>query len=403
MCLTNKIVIGLILLASPVFVYFAARAVKTQQVWRENAIAYEKAIAREKHTIEETTNGKADGTPGIRQVRLAVDKYLNRRGRAWFHAKREKADGERVSVSTELAPPKDSKNMHLFAFEESEDGSGSYLGQFTVVGAAGKAWEIEPTYKMTPGEGALYRQSSKTWTLFETMPAEDPELNADVALAAEQAKQVGLKPRPEPLPPLVRKNTLVELKADEIKPQTAEEKAQLAAMWKQTLLKHARTEDAKATIGKMTEQALAEAGEKALQKTADRVAKEVNQLDDYEQSFNGWHGRRAVMEDLFASDDHDLETMKAAVADAEAVSIAARKFVEECQAARTRALRQRQVVIEHCQALEQTCEAMERDSEELALKTRKDAAELARIQAMMLRIIDERTKKMAGSGKGVGA
>ena len=87
MSIWNKVLVGLICVASLAFFYMAARTLKTHQHWRELARKYDRKIeqvrADNQRLIERDRNGPAPQL-GIRQLRIELSKLLLDRRRAWF-------------------------------------------------------------------------------------------------------------------------------------------------------------------------------------------------------------------------------------------------------------------------------------------------------------------------------
>ena len=89
MSIWNKVLVGLIGVASLALFYLAARTMKTHQYWRELAAKFEQRIEQLDRANETLVEGagrpSAPGQPAIRQLRLELNKLVLDRGRMWLH------------------------------------------------------------------------------------------------------------------------------------------------------------------------------------------------------------------------------------------------------------------------------------------------------------------------------
>lgn len=201
MSIWNKILVGLICLATPFFLYFAARGLKTRDVWQISADKHEARIKQLHEENVRMMNGykKPDGTftPGIRQLSVELHKLLIDRRRAWFHCiptvKLGHDDGT-AEISLTIAKPSPSGitlKTVLYAFEDADTrNKGRYLGEFAVTGVEGNKITIIPTQKLTDREIDKLDKASKArhpWMLYELMPQDNRDVFA--MLSDEQKRE----------------------------------------------------------------------------------------------------------------------------------------------------------------------------------------------------------------------
>ena len=179
MSIWNKVLIGFIFIAATVFVYMAARTLKTHQYWRELAQAHQDKIdALEAENLSLVSGDAEDGKVGIDRLRLELHKLLIDRGRVWYNCSPENVEPQtgKVAVKTDLPDPhKIADNTILYVFDETDlqDG-GQYLGEFKVTDVAERQLAMEPAMKLTDNELKRLADSRGPWTLYEIMPIDAP-------------------------------------------------------------------------------------------------------------------------------------------------------------------------------------------------------------------------------------
>ncbi|MEN6458378.1 MAG: hypothetical protein ABFC63_05560 [Thermoguttaceae bacterium] len=199
MSIWNKVLVGLIALASVGFFYLGARTLKTHTYWRQKAAEAEKQIAQTKAENQRLmdgveTNGKVE-QPGIRQVRLELHNLLVDRRRAWFHCPARITNIRRTEGTADVnitiekpAPHGIVKGTVLCAFEDADaQRKGRYLGQFVVVRVAGKQISLKPATKMFAREMEGLVVSRGAWTLYESIPQDNHEIFAGLSDAEKKA------------------------------------------------------------------------------------------------------------------------------------------------------------------------------------------------------------------------
>ena len=177
MSLWNKILIGLICVASLGFFYTAARTLRTYQYWGDKASRLEKLLVAQKEVNRRLLEADADSpledkTVGILASQSELHRLLINRGRVWDKCDPQKVDPktQSVSVNTDPGVPNHiTDKLILYAFEDSENKSGRYIGEFRVTAVAENSVVLTPT--LTLGGEDLKRLSIKgPWLLYELMP-----------------------------------------------------------------------------------------------------------------------------------------------------------------------------------------------------------------------------------------
>jgi len=138
MSIWNKVLIGLILVASLGFFYMALRTLRTHQHWREKAQQHEKRIKQFQKDNRQLVEGTGEGKqyePGIERLRLDLQKMLVGRGRVWRDCKPQ--PGPQTIKTGQVAVTPDVRGIGektvLYLFEQTAaDQGGTYLGKFKV-------------------------------------------------------------------------------------------------------------------------------------------------------------------------------------------------------------------------------------------------------------------------------
>lgn len=210
MSMWNKVLLGLIGVASLLLFYMAVRTLKTHQSWRELARKYEQAIDRVQRENKSLAGGVeksgAPMQPGIRQLRLELNTFLMDRGRAWFNCDAkvkvnpEEGSAEVAVTTDQPAPNGITDNTVVYAFEEADvqKNKGRYLGEFKVTKVDGKQSLLAPTSRLTPREAERLAAAQRPWTLYELMPRDNqtqPPRDYKVLLDAERMRQTRLANR----------------------------------------------------------------------------------------------------------------------------------------------------------------------------------------------------------------
>jgi len=192
MSIWNKVLIGLIIVASLGFFYMALRTLKTHQHWRELTERHRDKIKHlQEEDIPRLVKGADEGKayqPGIEHLRLDLNKLLVDRGRVWTDCKPQAGPQTPqtglVSVATDPRGIAPKTVLYVFEGDDVRQG-GRYVGEFKVVKVdeANKLLDLQPSMKITPAE--LQRLSASTagkapWIMYEVMPADSHEAFARV-------------------------------------------------------------------------------------------------------------------------------------------------------------------------------------------------------------------------------
>ncbi len=190
MSIWNKILVGLIAVASLGFFYLAARTLKTHTYWSGKAAAAEARIEQ----LKAANKQLMDGGPlelGIRQLRVDLYKLLVDRRRAWFNCparvtRLDRADGTaEITVTIDKASPDRIAQKNVFyAFDDTPvQQKGRYLGEFVVTSVADKQVALAPAVKLNSREINNLATAKGTWTLYEVMPQDSHDIFADPMFA----------------------------------------------------------------------------------------------------------------------------------------------------------------------------------------------------------------------------
>jgi hypothetical protein len=176
MSLWNKILLGLVALASLGFLYMAARTLKTQKSWREYVRALDHQLAVKTEENRKLLTSDEEGNKGIRRLSTDLERLLIGRGRVWQKCEPERVqpDGQaRVGVEQAGGPGRISDQMVVYVFEEGDDQQPrEYLGEFKVKDVAENKVGLVPAVTFSQRELKRLAGSKGPWTLYELMPAD---------------------------------------------------------------------------------------------------------------------------------------------------------------------------------------------------------------------------------------
>jgi len=179
-----------IFLSTCFFVYLAAKTLKIQQTYRQQARQFQQRFEQLEQDNGELefgveAVGGGEAKPGIVQLRHALDKLTLVRGGVWRGCQLTKADpdGTVVLKIAPSVPVTMEKNTILFAFERGagERGAGArYLGEFKVaqIDAQGRTVTLTPATIPTDAERERITRSKRAWSLYAVMPVDRPEVFA---------------------------------------------------------------------------------------------------------------------------------------------------------------------------------------------------------------------------------
>ncbi|MBN2024119.1 MAG: hypothetical protein JW809_15150 [Pirellulales bacterium] len=210
MSIWNKVLVGLIILASFGFVYLAMVTLKTHQYWRGTAQKFEDAIATTTDQADQLEeSGLPDGLGGLRKLQVDLHKFLNERGRVWYGCVPRNMDPRTGNIVVTLSPPPvqpqpeeagaepggpkpqrviPDEGTVLYVFDADKPPAnvqnradlGVFLGEFVVIRVAGDAVEIQPSMAMTPAQMKQLVGNRGPWTLRERLPNDTRDMFAGV-------------------------------------------------------------------------------------------------------------------------------------------------------------------------------------------------------------------------------
>lgn len=355
MSIWNKVLLGFIIFLSLPFFYLAARTLKTHQAWRSTTQAYEKALQEtldEQQALREGIQEGEQVKAGLRQVKAELYKAMLGRGRVWTKAALEGRptaqgpDGSfEVLVTLDTPDHQISDKTVLYVFEEKLplDG-GRYLGEFKVDGVADKQIKLKPTRKMDKEEYDRVAGSASSWCIYERMPDDSHDLFAGM---------------------------------------TEEESSVLPEALLTEIGKHGKP---------------AAAGDPP---DCVKDGKYVRPLLDFERAFSAQHVRRSELTDLNHAAKRDLETVKTALALAEAQQKVHEKDVADTKQDLAVMESERDAAKAHLAEVEKELADKEKSIQQMIAQIQTMVGEIARIQLEATRKINERTQAVmqAGAGK----
>lgn len=390
MSIWNKVLIVLILLASGAFFYLAARALKTHQYWRQQALQTEKALEAERSSEDELTEQK-------RQLSLALHRQLLNRGRVWQRCapqpRPETVQTGEVAVVTEFPNHQIKVQTVLWVFDEADvkDG-GSYLGQFTVASIGGqdeRMLQLQPSMQISAPQRQQLQQSASrngaSWALYEVMPVDTHEAFAE--LDEQQLKDL--------LPGSSLEDYLSDgqiMTAEEVKTQ---------GMHGKVLAVDETGEIVKGVVEVKNDDGIDVEVEVPMQQEIDKgKGKFVRQLRDYEELFLRYHLRWAKWVDEMQSATRSRDYVTAAKQDADRQFQYRQKERDQLAQDKKTYLSEKDMASAHRQALQQTLDTVQKAILATIQANQALAGEIARIQREATRIIDEQTRRVARARRG---
>jgi hypothetical protein len=353
MSIWNKILLGLIFVASLGFFHAATRSVKTYKYWADLTDKTEKILKKRNEEIAalktaDREHPLEDQTYGVQQLRVDLGRVLANRGRIWTKCDKKKASVNStgitdVVVSTdEPLPSTVSDKMLVYAFEDGDDQSpGKYMGEFRVkhVGVD-RQLDLASTTQMLSSLSKNVAESRKPWVLYEMMPID--EHDALATLTEEQKKLV----------------------SDEF-------------------MKDGQSVDASGKIS---------------QNPNDK--RFVRPLRDYLAVFRDCEVHRTVFADRWESVQRDLNYLDAANEEAKNLLALAEKEKTKVTIEKQRAVKEYNAVAAHYADLQRMLDFNLRAFKEMAARNLETAQKIARLEKDATELIDRRTRSMAQYGPG---
>jgi molecular chaperone DnaK (HSP70) len=357
MSIWNKVLVGLICVASLAFFYMAARTLKTHQHWRELAIKCEKRLVQvqaDNERLMEGDNNQTDPSQmGIRQRRIALRRLLLDRGRVWTKCdpkvKLNAQDGAAsVAIAVDQTEPHGiPRNSILYAFEQADvQNKGRFMGEFKVTESDDKkTLTLVPTLPLSPPQVECLSTAKRPWELYEILPRDNHEVFAGLSDKEKEALLGG-------------------------NPSFAEY----------------RDDGAPATKDM----------------PADCVVdgKYVRRLRDYRVQSAVQNMYRTLLTDKIDATARDLKLIEESLAQAKEQDEAAKQDVAAATEEAKEFSRQRDAVAAYLKSVEKELDAAQADIEKRLKDNREMAENMAKLQLEAARAIDERTRSMAQSGAG---
>jgi hypothetical protein len=347
MCIWNKVLVGLITVASIVLFYMAARALKTETYWSELAQKHERKIKQVNQENRDLLEGTAQ-QPGVRQLRMDMYKLLLDRRRAWWNCDpkgvKPGGDAALAEVTVDLPQPDKTipKKQVLYAFEEAPvQSKGQYIGEFTVTNIVGdKQLTLESTSRLSPRETDKLKKTKRPWVLCEVLPRDSHEIFA--SLSDDQKKAMLL---PESVQDYLNDGKPVN-----------------------------KDDPVKGTF--------------------------VRQLNDYGTLLTDERDRRTLLMDSIKATQEDKQLVQQALVEGRNQEEACKRDIGLAEADLRKMTRERDIVAALHQKLQQSLDAMQAWIARLAATNRAMAGQLAKYQLEAAHRIDQRTRVMAQSGAG---
>lgn len=209
MSLFSKILVGFVFVATLPFLVLAAYTLKAHVAWEEVAASYDKPLAtladREKLATE-GNDAATPPTPAISDLQVRLHRVMVGRGRVWRGCTPSPQIGAQNEVVVEVPAPdphqiEDKAILHII----EEGPTGTYLGEFKVVGLADKQISLAPTMTLFEVQANALKASRTTWSLYERLPTDRHDIYEGLDQAQLAAMLPGLSP--EDLDEFVRDNT----------------------------------------------------------------------------------------------------------------------------------------------------------------------------------------------------
>ncbi len=374
MSIWNKVLLGLIFVTSLVFMYMAARTLKTHETWRVAATKQEDRLEQINKEIKETLDAVSEQNVivemGIEQLRQELFAILIDRGRVWNNCEPEKivAETGEVRVKTDFPDEDNLPGRHgihektiLHVFEEGNvdaplnEGGGRYLGEFRVTEVADGMVGMEPSMKMEKRELDRLAGSQGPWSLYEILPHDSHKV------LRQMDKDYLRRVLPE---------TVVNEYLFDGEPMTKAKVEELGLEGKVVNEKGDEVAD----------------GEEGIF---------VRDLRDYGIVFNVFHRDRTLWYDERDSADRDRQYTVDAAADA-AKQVAFRTTeVADLKNELARFQRESAAVVAHEEVIKGKLAELGQSATELVANNRTIASQIAQVQMEAQRRIDERTRRVA--------
>lgn len=355
MHVANKVLVWVLVVAALPFSYLAARDLKMHVAWGKSVADSQRRLTDLAKEREQIRNGTPE-QPGLLALRVQTHKLLIDRGRGWTNWAGNLSNPQTGAVSLlydappgEKAPPHGiAVNTILYVFDDlpalaDPEKSGHYLGQFKVTAVDEAKLSLEPAGKLSPKEiERLTKASRKHWVFFDKMPADCPDVFADL--------------RQEQIKAMVPESALPEFLKDG-KP---------------------------AERGDPTERVV--------------DGKYQRRLRDYQWLLNHAAIERTRLYDLVEANRRDKDYMDSAVKDAKLHEEFCRTAIADLKTELDKLAKQRDAIMAHQKQLEAKLAEVNRWIDQQMVDNRKKAAELTQLELEAGRRIDSQTRTMVQLG-----
>lgn len=359
MYIWNKVLVGLIFVATIPFVLFAAQALKTHAYWRSNYNAHEERIATLTKQNEELAEG-TDSDAGVRSLKLELHKLMMDRGRIWFNCVKQQVDPQTGAMRLQTSSPKPNgivTKTVLYAFDETPiEQGGGFLGEFQVSAVAEDLLTLIPAHKFSPQQIQRIQSSKGTVSLYDILPFDNHEMLA--GLTDDQLKAMLSRANPESVREYLKDGKPAE--ADD--PQNVE------------------------IEGVVVRQRRDEAGNY------------LRQLNDYQILLQSHHAQRSLLTALREAAVRDKQYIETALADAKNQVQFRENEKAKLQAEKAELEHELEVVAAHQKELQEQLAQVKQDIQDTLAANEKTAGELAQVQKDSARLIEKNVKSIAKGG-----
>ena len=364
MYIWNKVLVGLIFVATIPFIIFAAQALKTHAYWRKAYNAHEERLATLTRQNEELLNGTTGAEDGVRRLKLELHKVMMDRGRVWFDCVVQRVDPQTgaMVVGTRAPNPNGiAKQSVLYAIsqipvqqQQQKEGLLGYLGEFQATEVAPNAVTLVPAMKLGPREiRRLQAMVQKPVSLYDILPYDNHEAFAN--LSDDEIKGLLRYASPE----TVRQYQKDGKKAEAGDPENVE------------------------IEGVVT------------RRRRDDAGNYLRQLNDYEILFQSQHAQLSLIKAHREALTRDIQYLAAASADAELQKKFREEEKKELKAKQEQAERELAVVKTHEERLEKKLAEIKEQIKQTLASNTKTAGELARVQEEAAELIERRVQSIA--------
>lgn len=354
----NKVLVGLIVVATLGYAYLAAKAFKRQEELR-TSIASDRAQLEGLEQQNRVALEGEEGNPGTVDLDVALNNALASRGRIWENAAAVvNADGTVTVTVAAPTPHQINSNLTLFVFDAPGDpGLGKYLGEFKVTAVAENLVTLAPALKPTAAEQErLAAAGGRGWTLYDLMPLDNRTWNRGLTVRGKN-----LVPAPTAEQQLALITALV---AAMLPSATPEHQAELA----QGIVRQLEKDGQPAEDGDPT----------------DRIDPETKvyhrPLLDFATLFHEYERQRTLLGDAIAAAQLQKDYVEKALADAREQQTFMEQLKAQTQERLAQVTRERDAVASHREelvaSLAETREAIQR----FLAENRRLAAALAKYQ-----------------------